>query len=208
MLQGQKQTAKMLRLCFGESTSRLLNDPYFTLDRHRDRRNSSVPLRIHTSTHSEDINLLVFHPNEPRLLLSGSGDGLLSISNALEDDEDEAVVHVGNWGCSVSRAGWSLPAEEIWSHSDMETLATWNTEVRRLSPPLGSYGCQSDSHRVRTLRFFFCSLTKCMTSGTFAERRQWSGIRTIWSMYATENPMGLGTGLGAGWPSWQEPIGK
>ncbi len=108
---------------------------YSSFDRHRDQRKSSVPIRIHTSTHSEDINLLAFHPNEPGLLLSGSGDGLLSISNALEDDEDEAVVHVGNWGCSVSRAGWGLPAEEIWSHSDMETLATWNNEVRSLSRP-------------------------------------------------------------------------
>lgn len=143
LLQGQKQIAKMLRLYFGESTARLFNDPYFTsvysslIDRHRDRRNPSVPIRIHTSTHSEDIHLLAFHPNEPRLLLSGSGDGLLSISNALEDDEDEAIVHMGNWGCSVSRAGWSLSAEGIWSHSDMETLATWNTEVRSLSssPP-------------------------------------------------------------------------
>jgi hypothetical protein len=53
------------------------------------------------------------------------------MSNASEDDEDEGVVHVGNWGCSVSRAGWCLPGEEIWSHSDMETLATWNKEVCR-----------------------------------------------------------------------------
>jgi WD40 repeat protein len=90
-----------------------------------------VPIRVHSSTHSEDINLLAFHPYEPSLLLSGSADGLLSISNASEDDEDEGVVHVGNWGCSVSRAGWCLPGEEIWSHSDMETLATWNKEVCR-----------------------------------------------------------------------------
>ena len=64
------------------------------------------------------------------------------------------------------------------------------------------------THRVRTLRLFFYSWTRRMTSGTFGERHQWSGIPTIWSMYATENPMGLVTCLGASWPSWQEPIGK
>jgi WD repeat-containing protein 89 len=84
---------------------------------------------MHTSTHSEDINLLAFHPSIPNLLLSGSADGLLSTSNALEDDEDEAVAHVGNWGCSVSRAGWHPATQEIWSHSDMETLAMWSQEV-------------------------------------------------------------------------------
>ena len=97
----------------------------------RDQRKPSVPIRIHSSTHSEDIQVLAFHPDKPSVVLSGSADGLLSISNALEDEEDEAVVHVGNWGCSVSRAGWSLAGEEIWSHSDMETLATWDGEVSK-----------------------------------------------------------------------------
>ena len=100
---------------------------------HRDHRNPSAPIRTHTSTHSEDINVLAFHPSKASILLSGSADGLLSISNALEDNEDEAVAHVGNWGCSISRAGWNMPAEEIWSHSDMETMATWNNEVGTLS---------------------------------------------------------------------------
>jgi WD40 repeat protein len=114
----------------------------FILGRRRDRRNPSAPIRIHTSTHSEDINLLAFHPSDPKLLLSGSADGLLSISNALEDDEDEAVAHVGNWGCSVSRAGWGPAGKDIWSHSDMETLATWNNEVRSLCAIVC---CQRDS---------------------------------------------------------------
>jgi hypothetical protein len=84
---------------------------------------------------------------EPNLLLSGAADGLLSISNILELDEDEVVVQMVNWGCSIARAGWfpstsSRSTEEekdqdqskrtdwqIWSASDMETFATWNSEV-------------------------------------------------------------------------------
>jgi len=204
----------MPQLCFGESTPRLLYDPYSPkcshLGRHRDQRNPTAPIRIHTSTHSEDINVLAFHPSTPSLLLSGSADGLLSISNALEDDEDEAVVHVGNWGCSISRAGWSVPAEEIWSHSDMETLATWNNEVGTRFAPLRL----SSTGLIESVRFSYCSLTRRMTSGTFAERPQWSGRRIILSICALAlatlpaNPKLLGTCTAASWPSSQGTTGK
>jgi WD repeat-containing protein 89 len=41
-------------------------------------------------------------------VLSGSSDGLISLSNPEEeDDDDEVVLHVANWGCSVSQAGWT-----------------------------------------------------------------------------------------------------
>lgn len=84
---------------------------------------------------------------EPHLLLSGAADGLLSISNILEHDEDEAVVHMVNWGCSIARAGWykrrastgSHKEEthgqgkttdwQVWSASDMETFALWTPEA-------------------------------------------------------------------------------
>lgn len=96
-----------------------------------DKRNPSKPISIHTSTHSQDINLLSFNPTAPRLLLSGAADGLLSITDVLEPDEDEAVRHVRNWGCSISKAGWAgeAPKQTIWSTSDMETMATWSEEL-------------------------------------------------------------------------------
>jgi WD repeat-containing protein 89 len=65
-------------------------------------------------------------------LLSGSSDGLISLSNPLEDDEDEAVEHVANWGCSVSQLGW-IGDGKVWAASDMETFSTWTNEVCTLS---------------------------------------------------------------------------
>ncbi|KAF9268282.1 WD40 repeat-like protein [Marasmius fiardii PR-910] len=119
-----------------------------------DPRNPTAPIRTHSSTHSDDITSLHFKPQPqpqnrsssyiPNLLLSASSDGLISTSNADEDDEDEAVIHVTNWlGCSIAQAGWlsSTPARKtstssekhkvagIWAASDMETFGTWTDEL-------------------------------------------------------------------------------
>lgn len=98
----------------------------------RDPRNSSPPLHIHSSTHSDDITALHFHPTSPQFLLSASSDGLLSTSDACEANEDEAVLEVANWGCSIARAGWfSRDADYgVWAASDMETFGLWNRDVR------------------------------------------------------------------------------
>ena len=107
----------------------------------RDPRNPAAPLRTHSSTHSDDVTAVHFSkpPGSEVLLLSVSCDGLICTSNPYEDDEDEAGIHVGNWGCSVSDAGWidgtgmnmdkeaSVP--RIWARSDMETFSTWSEEV-------------------------------------------------------------------------------
>jgi len=94
-------------------------------------------MRTHGSTHSDDITALHFCPSasaassSPKILLSASSDGLISTSNADEEDEDGAVLHVGNWGCSVSQAGWiSVSAgAQAWAGSDMETFSCWSDEV-------------------------------------------------------------------------------
>jgi hypothetical protein len=104
---------------------------------HRDPRNYALSLRTHTSTHSDDITALHFlnsdNPLPQNTLLSGSSDGLLCTSNADEDDEDEAVLNVANWGCSISQAGWIYGPSEprIWAGSDMETFSTWSKQVKR-----------------------------------------------------------------------------
>ena len=94
-------------------------------------------MRTHGSTHSDDITSLSYAPTRNELnqniILSGSTDGLVSTSNADEDDEDEAVLQVGNWGCSVSQTGWihesgSMSAS-VWAASDMESFSTWTSEV-------------------------------------------------------------------------------
>ena len=68
------------------------------------------------------------------LLLSGSTDGLVCVSNAEEPDEDEAVIHVGNLGSSISQAGWigagNGTRKGVWAATDMETFSLWSDEAR------------------------------------------------------------------------------
>ncbi|GLB33396.1 putative WD40 repeat-like protein [Lyophyllum shimeji] len=100
-----------------------------------DPRQPAAPLRTHGSTHSDDITTVSFAPQEsgmPRnTLLSASTDGLICTSNADQADEDEAVLFVGNWGASVSQAGWNDASSgpKIWAASDMETFSTWTHEL-------------------------------------------------------------------------------
>jgi WD40 repeat protein len=97
-----------------------------------DLRSPAAPLRTHSQTHSEDITVVKFAPAGERLLLSASSDGLVCTSNPEEQDEDEAGVHAGNWGCSIARAGWieAKGGAMAWAASDMETFSLWSEEVR------------------------------------------------------------------------------
>ncbi|CAL1701580.1 unnamed protein product [Somion occarium] len=105
-----------------------------------DTRNPAAPRRMHSCTHSDDITAVHFLKSHagrsyPNILLSASTDGLLCTSNPDEDDEDEAGLHVGNWGCSVAQAGWiygKTGSPGIWSSSDMETFGVWSSELDRI----------------------------------------------------------------------------
>ncbi|TDL29606.1 WD40 repeat-like protein [Rickenella mellea] len=102
-----------------------------------DPRNPAAPLRTHSSAHSDDVTVVRFDrsPLSRNILLSASSDGLVSISDPSEDDEDESVLHVGNWGCSVSNTDWiagdggSPSNPRVWASSDMETFSTWSNEL-------------------------------------------------------------------------------
>ena len=98
-----------------------------------DTRKPTVPIFSHTSTHSDDITSLHFHPTISDRLLSASSDGLLSITNTAEQDEDEAIEHVVNWGCSVAQTGWYH--DGVWAASDMETFSLWTSELDKVSEP-------------------------------------------------------------------------
>lgn len=97
-----------------------------------DPRNPVAPLRKHNETHSDDVTSVRFsRMGSEEVLLSASTDGLLCTSNPAEDDEDEAGLSVGNWGCSIAKAGW-LAGEgstQAWARSDMETVSLWTGEV-------------------------------------------------------------------------------
>ncbi|BEI82009.1 hypothetical protein CcaverHIS002_0211690 [Cutaneotrichosporon cavernicola] len=103
-----------------------------------DPRNPSEPAYRHSSTHSDEITHLSLlsssfsAPNVPaKLLLSGSVDGCVALSNAAEHDEDEAVQAEENWNASIAGAGayaWS-GGMRVWARSDMDTLAGWDVRV-------------------------------------------------------------------------------
>ena len=61
------------------------------------------------------------------LVLSGSSDGLLTISNPTEIDEDEAMLHVRSWGTSISQAGCYCSSANASSHG------VWAASVRKHS---------------------------------------------------------------------------
>jgi len=100
-----------------------------------DPRHPAAPLRKHTSTHSDDITSVHFSRSRSSerplrdVLLSGSSDGLVCISNADEADEDEAVVYVGNLGSSIAQAGWMPRCRGAWAATDMETFSLWSDEL-------------------------------------------------------------------------------
>jgi hypothetical protein len=125
-----------------------------------DTRSSAQPLYIHSTTHSDDITTLTFlpptssyapplaanasssMPTPPTLLLSGSTDGLLSLTNPKEPDEEEACYGAEALDGSVAKAGWyrTLVDEKdkhgkkkkskrqglkVWGRSDMDSVGTW-----------------------------------------------------------------------------------
>jgi WD40 repeat protein len=98
-----------------------------------DAREPTVPIFSHTSTHSDDVTSLHFHPTISDHLLSASSDGLLTITNTAEQDENEAVECVGNWGCSIAQTGWYHGG--IWAASDMQTFSLWTPELDKVSEP-------------------------------------------------------------------------
>ncbi|KAK0467894.1 WD40-repeat-containing domain protein [Desarmillaria tabescens] len=105
-----------------------------------DPRQPATPLRTHGSTHSDDITVLQFAPDN--------------------DDEDEAVQQVANWGCSVSQAGFMASSgvpPRIWASSDMETFSTWSNEL----DPLQSVDIRASSVHNRNCTWVTDYLITC-----------------------------------------------
>ena len=125
-----------------------------------DTRSPSEPLYTHSTTHSDDITSLTFLPptssyaaplpkessselpTPPLLLLSGSTDGLLALTNPKESDEEEAFYGAEGLDGSVAKAGWyramvdepdkkrrrgagKRQGLKVWGRSDMDSVGTW-----------------------------------------------------------------------------------
>ncbi|KAK4197850.1 WD40-repeat-containing domain protein [Triangularia verruculosa] len=88
------------------------------------RSPSSLKIQ-YNEIHSDDITELTFHPIQPNLLLSGSTDGLLSISDTLITDEDELVITTFNHG-SIHHAGFLNQGTELYAASHDEKFALYD----------------------------------------------------------------------------------
>ncbi|TEB29398.1 WD40 repeat-like protein [Coprinellus micaceus] len=181
-----------------------------------DPRNPSKPLREHTSTHSDDITVLEFAPKGyvlPRAddsddesgpsgnesgtgeyLLSGSTDGLLNISKANEEDEEEAVLFTANWGCSIAQAGWIYPSSSnrrlgwgVWAGSDMETYSTWTSD---LSPVLDFDVREPGVHGEKGVEWVTDYLVGCHSSASSGGLRVFVGSNEgDVSLLSSSNPL-------------------
>nr|POF17029.1 putative wd repeat-containing protein [Quercus suber] len=71
-----------------------------------DTRNTSQPLRTYNESHTDSITQLAFHPEMSNVLLSASTDGLVSIFDVGQSDEDEALQQVLNPRSAVHCSGF------------------------------------------------------------------------------------------------------
>ena len=71
-----------------------------------DARSLGRPLRSYTESHTDTITQLAFHPTQAGILLSGSTDGLISLFDTNQADEDDALRQVLNPRSAVHCAGF------------------------------------------------------------------------------------------------------
>ncbi|KAI6821428.1 WD40 repeat-like protein [Hortaea werneckii] len=87
-----------------------------------DARNPSIPLRDYAESHTDSITQLAFHPSHPHVVLSGSTDGLVSVFNGNEADEEEALQTVFNPRSAVHCAGFLTGGEVYVFTTDEQFL--------------------------------------------------------------------------------------
>ncbi|KAB2578206.1 WD repeat containing protein [Lasiodiplodia theobromae] len=87
-----------------------------------DARNASAPRLTLPESHTDTITELSLHPTNPSTLLSASTDGLVSIFDLTQNDEDDALRQVINHRSAVHHAGFASPTD-VYVFGTDETLA-------------------------------------------------------------------------------------
>lgn len=106
----------------------------------RDIRNGPTPKVRYNEVHSDDVTELNFHPTNAHILLSGSTDGLVNVSDTRIEDEDEVVIQAFNHGASVHHAGF-LNDTEVYALSHDEKLALYDlAETREAGSATRDFG--------------------------------------------------------------------
>lgn len=89
-----------------------------------DIRNPSSPVRNFAESHTDTITQLCFNPELPSLLLSGSTDGLVSIFDIQQSDEDDALMQVFNPRGAIHCSGF-LRRDEAYALTTDEHFSTY-----------------------------------------------------------------------------------
>ncbi|KAL1635839.1 hypothetical protein SLS56_001534 [Neofusicoccum ribis] len=87
-----------------------------------DARNASIPRLTLAESHTDTITELCLHPSNPSTLLSASTDGLVSLFDLMQNDEDDALRQVINHRSAVHHAGFASPTD-VYVFGTDETLA-------------------------------------------------------------------------------------
>ncbi|KAK5109910.1 hypothetical protein LTR62_006399 [Meristemomyces frigidus] len=101
-----------------------------------DTRNPTVPLRNYAESHTDSITQLAFHPVQRNVLLSGSTDGLVSLFDANQAEEEDALQQVLNPRSAVHAAGF-LAADQAWVLTTDEQFLLYPLQepVEGVEPP-------------------------------------------------------------------------
>ncbi|TKA74018.1 hypothetical protein B0A55_06175 [Friedmanniomyces simplex] len=87
-----------------------------------DTRHPAAPLRNYAESHTDSITQLAFHPSQPHVLLSGSTDGLVSLFDINQAEEEDALQQVLNPRSAVHCAGFLTPDQAYVLTTDEQFL--------------------------------------------------------------------------------------
>jgi len=78
------------------------------------------------SIHSDDVTHIVFHPENPKIVVTGSTDGLVAVLNVTTHEEETDLIHTLNTESSVSTIGYFGPSLEfVYVLTHIETFTIW-----------------------------------------------------------------------------------
>ncbi|KAK3672809.1 hypothetical protein LTR78_007395 [Recurvomyces mirabilis] len=87
-----------------------------------DNRSPAAPIRDYDESHTDSITQLAFHPSQPTILLSGSTDGLVSLFDVNQREEEDAIQQVLNPRSAVHCAGFLTPDQAYVLTTDEQFL--------------------------------------------------------------------------------------
>jgi len=102
------------------------------------------------SIHSDDVTKILFHPTNPKIVCTGSTDGLVSILDLTTYDEEDALLQTLNTESTVESFGFFGPNDEfLYVLTSVDSLQIWQyLEGEMLSSMVNLKDSIDKSHRM------------------------------------------------------------